>query len=281
MRWFSGSGEFAFVSFGGVARGIIAVGGTAHGVVAVGGIASVGVISIGMNAAGSVVAFGMNAVAPISFSLINGLGIYSRAGVNAWGTWSHAGTNATGAFSRGGVNSNHSWLPAVIVILLLLGLSSVLRGKRERRGPSVLRLRRFLSTPAMAEAKVRARLRAVHPDAIDLADAGHEVSAVADGPTVREATSIRRSSSGRAPAVLVELRRTEERVLDERPRQEASYRQRPEEVTRTILRCTAIEAPPRKAWWPQDAGEVQWVLAWTARLAAVIAAGVIWFVALR
>jgi hypothetical protein len=269
VRWFSSSGEFAFFSVGGVARGIIAVGGVAHGVIALGAIASVGVISIGMNAVGSVAAFGMNALAPISLSLINGLGIYSVAGVNGWGAWSYASVNSTGLFGHGGVNSDHSVVPAVLTVAILILLSSLVRGRRERRVRlHVMPLRSFVRSLVLAETPVSARLAAVRLDAIELADGRERLVIPGNELLTGRALAIAEASKSGAPPVVATLVRSEETVA---VAQEVGYRERPPETTRTVVRCVAIEAPPRsEGWLPADALEVQWVLAWSARIAAVV-----------
>jgi hypothetical protein len=268
VRWVSTSGEFAFLSIGGIAKGIIAIGGVAHGVVAIGGIASAGVISIGMNAIGSVVAVGMNSVAPISLSLINGLGIYSAAGVNGWGAWSHGGTNASGLAGHGGVNTSYSVVPAVLVIGLLIVLSSVVRGKRGWRAKSdLVSLRRFVRSPELREEKVNARIVAVRDDGVELRDGAFQLSLRADPRLVARARGIA------TPYVTAHLARVEERVP---VAAEVSYRERPPETERVVLSCVEIEAAPEPdGFLPKDEGEVQWVIAWTARAAAVVSIAIL------
>lgn len=279
MRWVSRNGEFAFLSVGNNARGIIAVGSVARGVLALGGGASVGVISIGLNAAGSLVAIGVNAVAPISISAINGLGIYSLAGINSWGVWAYGGTNSSGVITPGGVNSGQTWLPAVFVITLMLVLSSFFRGKREpRTSDGLLSLRRFIATPELAEARVRARLVQVDGDKLELVDGRRYLTASMTGSTARNAAAI--SGSGKlATTVIADLVRTEERAFESQPPREPSYRERPRQTTRVMVLCNRVLPAPPSSWMPKDAGETQWVIAWTARLAALVAVGVIAIVA--
>jgi hypothetical protein len=274
MRWVSLSGEFAFLSVGGAARGIFAIGGVAYGIVAIGGVASAGVISIGMNAAGSVAALGMNAVAPISLSVINGVGFYSLAGVNAWGAWSDGGTNSTGLSSHGGVNSDYSMVPAVLIIVLLIVVSSVARGKRERRkGDGLVALRLFLRSPELREAHVRARLAAVSPNAIDLQDGRDRVAIPGSAELARSALAIWDSCKTGTPAIAAHLQRVDEEVIEV---QKTSYRERPHARTESVLSCSEIDpAPERETWLPKDWTEVQWVIAWAARLAAVVAIGIL------
>lgn len=267
VKWLSTSGEFAFLSVGGTAQGVIAIGGVAaHGLVAIGGVASAGVISIGMNAVGSFFALGMNTAAPISLSLINGLGIYSAAGVNGWGAWTDAGTNSTGMSSHGGVNSDFSVLPAIVVIAILLIVSSVARGKREPRAqPGTLPLRRFMRSPKLDAGEVRARLVATHDEAIELADGNLRVSVAGSEPMLSHA----RALGIRSKIVIAHLVRVEEVVPDGR---EVGYRESPGETTRVTVRCLDLApAPAPESWLPKDADEVQWVIAWSARVAAVVA----------
>ncbi|MBI3203011.1 MAG: hypothetical protein HYZ29_15840 [Myxococcales bacterium] len=268
MRWFSRTGEYAFFSVGGVARGVIAIGGVAHGVVAVGGIASVGVVSIGLNAVGSVVALGMNAVAPISLSLINALGIYVVAGVNGWGAWTRAGTNATGIASRGGVNSDVSVLPAALVVLLTLVLSTVFRGRRSRGGGPIP-LGRFRRAPELSEASVSARLGRVEDHRVELTGDGDPVWCRVDGRVRGLAADLVARSLAGPPRVTAELVRTEERIPDART-DGASYRERIPEIRRELVVCVGLEpAAEAEPFWPKDADEMQWVVAWAARLALV------------
>jgi hypothetical protein len=277
VRWVSCSGEFAFLAFGGTAKGIIAIGGVAHGIVAIGAIASAGVISIGMNAVGSVAAVGLNAAAPISLSLINGLGLYSVAGVNGWGVWTHAGTNAAGISSHGGVNTSYSVLPGVVVILILIAASSVLRGKRAPRGKSgAIPLRRFVGS-ALTEARVRARLMAAPDGAVELADGGPPIVFRADASLAARARAVVEAAPTAVP-VFARVAQVEERVVTE---EEASYRERPAETKSVVLLCTAIEpAPEPESWLPKDASEIQWVIAWSARVAAMVSiALLVWLVA--
>lgn len=270
MRWVSTTGEFAFLSFGSSARGIIAVGGMAHGVIAFGAIVSVGVCAVGMNAVGSVVALGMNAAAPISLSLINGVGIYTRAGVNGWGAWSQAGTNSTGLTAEGGVNTDYSVLPAVVVLALMLVISSVVRGKRTPRvRPAGVDLRSFVRSEGPFEAEVDARLVAVGAGALELASGSERVSAQASESLVARARAIATVGKAKRVWVVAQLARLEERMPVDA---EVSYRERPAETTRAVVRCLAIApAPEPESWLPKDSGEVQWVIAWTARIAAVAA----------
>lgn len=266
MKWVSLSGEFAFLSFGGSAKGIIAIGGMAHGIVAIGGILSIGVISIGMNAVGSVAAFGLNAVAPVSLSLINGLGVYTLAGVNGWGTWSRAGTNSTGLVSRGGVNSDSSILPAIIVIVALIAASFVARGTRESRSRDK-RLRDFEPNEPVVQ-PVSARLIAVRDDSIELMDGSKHLVVEVEEPVLRSAHAIVEGSSEEPPRVLVTLVQVVEKV---QVAGETSYRARPAETEHSFVRCADIQrAPPGDHWLPKDPMEVQWVIAWTARISAVV-----------
>jgi hypothetical protein len=275
VRWISGSGEFAFFSYGGTARGVIAVGGVAYGVIAVGGIASAGVISIGMNAAGTVAAFGMNAVAPVSISLINGLGILSVAGVNGWGAWVYAGTNAGGMVSHGGVNSDHSILPALLVIIALVVSSFVARGKRaSRKDEPFMSIAKFLAAADLGKAAVRARLGSVGKEAVVLVDGRQTLVAPSEAPILARATEIHETLGKQKPPVIVELERTEERVIEG---EEVGYRERTHEKTQVRLRCRKIApAPPPETWLPKDTGEITWVLAWSSRLSA--AASIAYFV---
>lgn len=271
VRWVSLSGEFAFLSVGGSATGIIAVGGNARGVVAIGAIASAGVISIGMNAIGSVAALGMNTLAPISISLINGLGLYTYAGVNGWGAWSTAGTNSTGLWTDGGVNSGHSVLPAVLVIVIMLVVSSAVRGKRTKRKPvTALPLRRFIRSPELLEVKAVARLTAIRGEDLELTDGRELVTARASESLRQHARALIAAGETKAPEVVASVARVEERVPGTA---EVGYRDR-SETTRVVVQCLEIEpAPEREGWLPKDADEVQWVIAWSARIVAVVATG--------
>ncbi len=87
LQWVSLKGEYAFLSVGGTARGIIAIGGVAHGFVAGGGALSVGVSSIGTNALGSVIAPGLNAAAPSTLSILQGPGVANADRVRGGGGW--------------------------------------------------------------------------------------------------------------------------------------------------------------------------------------------------
>lgn len=262
MRWVSLSGELAFLSIGGSAKGIIAIGGTAYGVIAIGGIAAGGVVAIGMNAAGAVAAFGMNAVAPISFSLINGFGIYCVAGVNGWGGWTEAGVNATGVTPDGAVNTDQSLWPAVALAVALLVASLLLRGERIVRGnPMTLPLSRFLRSTGVEAAEVRARLVAVHDDRIELAQGGELAVFVVDASLATRA----RSMSG--AAVFVSVSRVEEELIDA---DESGYRDRPDATTRTVLRGRSIERAPSPArYLPKTDDELLWIIGWSARIAAL------------
>lgn len=267
MKMVSMRGEFAFFSFGGSAHGIIAVGGMAHGVIAFGGILSFGVVSIGMNAIGSVVAVGMNTAAPISISLINGLGVYTLAGVNGLGTWARAGTNSTGAISSaGGVNSHHSVLPSVIVIVALIVASSVARGAREPREKHPT-LRSFVRSRDRDDWHVTAQLKGVKDDdTVELADGDAHVVARLDEPRARSARAL--ASDEEPVDVLVHLLRTRELV---RVGSETGYRARPEEEEREVIQCLDIQrAPRREHWLPKNRDEIQWTIAWTARIAVVV-----------
>jgi hypothetical protein len=276
MRWISFSGEFAFLSVGSTAQGIVAVGGGAYGIIAIGAFGSVGVISFGMNAVGSVAAFGMNAAAPISISLINGLGVFSAAGVNGWGTWTRAGTNSTGLISDGGVNTDQSFVPTVFVIVILIVVSSVLRGARAPRHPAgTVPFRRFVRSETSAEAAVTARLVSVREDAIELADAAEAAAVTADEPVLAAARALIATGRATPRPVVAHLSRGEESVQEG---DEARYRERPRHTKRVVLRCSAVEpAPDSGKWLPRSLAEVQWVIAWTARLSAIVAVlAVVW-----
>jgi hypothetical protein len=269
VKWVSTSGEFAFLSFGGSAKGIIAVGGMAHGVVAIGGFLSIGVISIGMNAIGSVAAFGMNAAAPISIALINGVGVYALAGVNGWGAWSQAKTNSTGISSQGGINSDHSFVPAVLIVIALIVASSVARGARTPRGgATAARLNQFSRATGTAVREVIARLVAVRNGSIELEADGERLTAEIHESAQRSAQALWDGSRSGPPRVLAHLARTIETV---QVSAETDYRTRPAETERTVIHCADIQrAPPQASWLPQDEMEVQWVIAWTARIAAAV-----------
>jgi hypothetical protein len=263
MRWVSvGTNEFAFLSVNGTAQGVIAIGGVAHGVIAIGGVASAGVISIGMNAAGSVLAIGMNAVAPISLSLINGLGIWVLAGVNGWGTWAQAGTNASGLVSRGGVNSGQSVFPTALMIAFLIVISSLVRGRRTPRAKSdALTLRAFVARGGRGAERVRARLVALADDAVELAAGDRRLVLVPRDPALVESA---RALVG--AEVIAAIEPEEHWVADPAER---GYRERPPGETETRLTCQALQAAPEpETWLPRDAAETQWVIAWTARVAA-------------
>jgi hypothetical protein len=271
VKLYSSNGEFALLSFGSTARGVIAIGGAAYGIIAIGAVGSAGVIAVGMNAFGSVAAFGMNAVAPISFSLINGLGLYTRAGVNGYGAWATAGTNAAGVVSDGGVNNSISWIPTVIVIVALLVISSALPGKRAKRerDPTPT-LREFLSSPELESAKVRARLRGVREGNVELQDgpASQEIDANAETRELAEALW-----TGKPRDVIAELVRVEE---SEPVSRELSYRERPQSTTTTVTRCVGLElAPEPEGWLPKDLDEIQWFIAWSARLSVAVAVGLL------
>lgn len=275
MRWVSTSGEFAFLSIGGVARGVIAIGGVAHGVVAVGGVASAGVISIGLNAFGTVAAIGLNAVGPICLSAINGLGIVCVAGVNGWGDWTYALVNAVGLVCHGADNSDHTIVPALVVVGLLITLSYVLRGKREPRGKSdVISLASFMRSAELGEARVRAQLGTVREGVVELADQSGVLALQADVFVTRKAREIVETALD-APEVLARVARLEERVPDPA---EVSYRERPPETKRVAVSCFHLErAPAADTWLPKSPAEIQWVLAWTVRASAAISlALVLW-----
>jgi hypothetical protein len=64
--------------------------------------------------------------------------------------------------------------------------------------------------------------------------------------------------------VIAEIATTERWVADATER---SYREPVPGKSETVFRCTALEpAPPRETWLPRDVPELQWVLAWSARL---------------
>jgi hypothetical protein len=267
VKWVSTSGEFAFLSFGGSAKGIIAVGGMAHGVVAIGGFLSIGVISIGMNAIGSVAAFGMNAAAPISIALINGVGVYALAGVNGWGAWSQAKTNSTGISSQGGINSDHSFVPAVLIVIALIVASSVARGARTPRRSEAPRLDQFSRAEGSGVRQVVARLVAVRDGSIELEADDERLTAALHEPVQQMAQALWDGSRS-PPRVLAYLARTIETVPVSA---ETDYRTRPAETERAVILCADIQsAPPQASWLPQDEMEVQWVIAWTARIAAAV-----------
>lgn len=270
MRWYSNDGEFAFLAVGSTATGIIAVGGVAHGVVAFGGFLSVGFISIGMNAIGTGVAVGLNAAGPVSLSLINGLGVYVLAGVNGLGTWSSAGTNATGVAAHGGVNSNSSPIPTVVVVLALLVYSLVSPG--ERRPASSFRSVRFrdlLEGDGVPVLPVRARLIAVHADAVELVDRGVSRRVRADPQAVAQARELLDTSMKPRVEVLADLIT---RVETRHATGETGYRERPATSEEEVLVCVALAASPEPLGpWPASADELRWVLAWSARVAAIVA----------
>ena len=271
MRWVSfKDGEFAFLSIARSARGVIAIGGVAHGVVAIGGICSIGVVSIGMNALGTGVAIGLNTFAPISLSIINAVGIYALAGTNSCGTWAGAGVNASGMQTAGGVNNDWSIAPTVVVILVLAIGSLVFRGKRTPRGFSVS-LERFIES-TRATAVVRARLVRIGDGALELRADDLTVSVECPGEgTMADARKLMEDATRPEPMVLVILERREVAVAIAR---EGGYRDAPETTTEVVYRCTSVSpAPPTPGLLPRDVGEVEWVIAWSARLAA--AAGVI------
>jgi len=274
MRAFSSKGEYAFVSVGGTATGIIAIGGVATGIVAIGGALSIGVISIGMNAVGSVVALGMNTAAPISISLINGVGIFTLAGVNGWGAWTWAGVNATGAAGRGGVNSGRSILPALVVIVALVVASFVVRGARRDRNRhrfATTKWKDFLRSHDREEQRVRARLVAIEGDSIELGEG--DDSRKIEGVHERVLASARAvlKDEGDGHDVIVRLAREQETIADEDP---SNYRERPHVQQRLSIRCLDLERDaPSESILPQDAEEIQWVLSWSARISAV--AGVV------
>lgn len=259
MRWVSfRTNEFAFLSINGTAQGVIAIGGVAHGVVAIGGIASAGVVSIGMNAAGTLVAIGMNAVAPISLSLINGLGIFVLAGVNGWGTWARAGTNAAGLSAGGGVNSSESFVPTLLMLVILIVASALVRGTRAKRDRDAVALGPSHELPP-GVTRVRARLRALNESSVTLEIRGEPQvfeSDVALWPLARQMIGTE---------VIAEVASDERWVAESTER---SYREPVRGEAETVLRCVALEtAPPRETWLPRDVSELQWVLGWSARLA--------------
>jgi len=275
MRWFSKNGEFAFLSVGSTANGVIAVGGVATGVVAIGGILAVGAVSIGMNAVGSVAAFGMNAVAPISIALINGFGLLTLAGINGWGAFTLAGVNATGATSRGGINSDHSVVPAIAVIVLLVVISSYVRGRRAPRNErwlGTVPLLSFLRSTETGEQRVRARLREVREDAIELAADDESLTVtVVDAPALAIARTI--ASSEAETRVIARVSRTEE---IEAPIDPGGYRARPRTTTHTVVRCLDVARDEAsESWLPKDAEEVKWALAWSARVSALVSFAVV------
>jgi len=270
VRWYSSNGEYAFFAVGSVARGVIAMGGVAHGVVAIGGFVSVGVISIGMNAIGSVLAVGMNAVGPVALSLINALGFFVLAGVNGWGAWTRAGTNAAGLSASGGVNSDLSIVPAVIVILLGVVLSSVFHGRRQRRkGPNAISLQAFLRDSSTTEALVITGLSHVPDDGVALAERGEVVSCRADSAVIEQARRVAAGAVTDPVRVLALLSRSEEEVPDASA-PEGGYRERVRQTRRSVVLCSSVEpAPPEETWLPKDTEEMQWVVAWSTRAAVV------------
>lgn len=269
MRWVAiGKDEFAFLSIGGVARGVIAIGGVAHGVVAIGGALSVGVISIGMNAVGSVVALGMNTAAPVSISLINALGLYVVAGVNGCGAFTRAGVNATGLEARGGTNSEASLIPALLTLAALLVASSVARGSRaSRRNRGVITLPRFLRRKP-ERALVRARLRRVTEAGLVLAGAGETLELECEDETTRTvAQRLAEQHPGQEPEVVAELVTGEISTLVPG---EVGYRVAPKRETSRTHGCRALAgAPPALGLLPANANEVQWVVAWSARFSVL------------
>jgi hypothetical protein len=269
MRWFTtSSDEFAFLSVASNAKGIIAIGGVARGVIAIGGIASIGVLSIGMNAAGSVAAIGMNAFAPISISLINGVGVFSLAGVNGWGAWSYAGVNSTGLVSRGGVNSDSSWLPLIIVVLILVGASFMVRGsRRPRRGDNTISLREFLSSPELADVRVRARLVSVRNGQVELVDGAARITVEAVPSATDAVCAVPEPKDGLGRAVVATLARATDVVASDEP---SNYRDIPQSRVVEVIRCGALSpAPESETWLPENVEEVMWAISWSARLAAV------------
>lgn len=254
MRWFSREGEFAFLSVGPIAQGVVAVGGIAHGVVAVGGIASAGVISIGLNAVGSVAALGLNAVGPVSLSLINGVGVLTLAGVNGWG-WNGAAASAA------------ALVPGAAVVVLALVLSAVYPGRRRDAGPPPLR--RVVGRLEQGDVEASANLAQVSADGLTLEDRGLALECRVEPEVLAQA---RRLCAGARPVrVVARLTRTEERVRDHAT--ERGYRVRAPERVRAAVACLDLAlAPARGTWLPEDAEELQWVIAWSARLSAAAAA---------
>jgi hypothetical protein len=272
VRWISTKGEFAFLSIGGNATGIIAVGGVATGIVAVGAFVSVGVVSIGMNAAGTVLAAGMNTAAPFSFAAINGLGLYVLAGVNAFGAWATSGVNAMGISAGGGTNSDVTFLPAILMIILLVGGSFVVKGARRRRVSTTfdfVRLRDFLRDPTLGERRVHARLIGVRDGEIDLGDGGAASTVrVVDASIVDTARHF--FYGPQAPVdVVVRLAREEETVADEAP---TDYRAAPHASSLRTIHCLDIEpAPAKENMLPESPAEIRWCLRVSARVAAALA----------
>jgi hypothetical protein len=276
MRWVSfKEDEFAFVSIARTARGVIAIGGVAHGVIAVGGICSVGVVSIGMNALGTGVAIGLNTFAPVSISLINAVGIYALAGTNSCGTWASGGVNASGLKTDGGVNADWTIAPSIVTVLVLAVGSLVFRGKREARGFSVS-LERFVESP-QATAVVRAQLVRIGEGTLELRGDGVTLSVehVGEG-ALADARKLIGDGTEDEPAVLVVLER---RVVTVPVAEEGGYRDAPATTTEIAYRCSSVSAAPRVLGpLPRNMGEVEWVIAWSARFAA--AAGVVCIAAL-
>jgi len=144
-----------------------------------------------------------------------------------------------------------------------------LRGSREPRAPDgLLPLREFVRTPERVEARVRARLVAVGHDAIALED-GRKLTAIrCSEPVLGQANAVRNSKKERAPWVVADLARVEERVVDA---EERGYRARAHESLRSVITCGRIAtAPEAESWAPKNPQEVQFVIAWTARLAAFV-----------
>jgi hypothetical protein len=274
VKAFSTSGEFAFVSFGANAKGIVAIGMMAHGVIAFGGVLAIGVVSIGMNAIGSVCAVGMNAAAPISISAINGIGVWTLAGVNGWGTWTRAGTNASGVVSDGGVNSWPSLIPSLIVFVALVVASFVAPGKRERR-TKLPTLRDFLAAPD-TDRHVTAWLGALDDGAtLELEDEGARVHAELSEPAARSARAILEGGPSEPQRVLVHL---EQATVTVHTGGDAGYRDRPEREERVVVRCLDLQrAPAVEHWLPKDRHEIQWTIAWSARIAAAAALALLSF----
>lgn len=270
MRWFSSKGEYAFLSIGGTAKGVIAIGGTAVGVVAIGGIISIGAISIGMNSVGTVAAIGMNTAAPISISLINGVGVLSLAGVNGWGAWTRAGVNATSMAGGGGINTAYSIIPALLIIVALLIGSSVIPGRWEprdsiRRGS--VKLRSFLRSKDLGEQRVRGSLRRANDGGIELFD-GDETLSILDveRSALESARHIARGKKDPSPVIALLSRSEEDTVAAD---EEGDYRARPRMNKRSVVRCLEIVADEPESLLPKDTGELTWVLAWSARIATV------------
>jgi hypothetical protein len=120
------------------------------------------------------------------------------------------------------------------------------------------------------ESWVDASLGALGAETIGLEARGASLDAVAGPGVLDVARGL--PAGARVVAKLVREREEVETAAED------DYRAPPHVETHEILRCTEI-APftKKRVWRPEDEDELQWVLAWSARVGAALSlAAVIW-----